>query len=153
MTVTPPEIDRLKDRPLWSRHANPWSVWTLVAVYPVLVLSIYRRSRPLLAGTLLFVALNPFLVSPPETDEAWATRAVLGERIWIDRGLSSSSHTRFVVACAPVYVFTLRSAAERRPARTAVGTVVSVVLMLVFFWRMVGVYEEERDRPRTSFRR
>ncbi|WP_331236445.1 DUF6653 family protein [Natronorarus salvus] len=153
MTDSTLEPDRLGDRLLWSRHANPWSVWTLVPAYPVLVLTIYRRSRPLLAGTLLFVALNPLPVSPPEIDETWATRAVLGERVWIERGIRSSVHTPFVVACAPVYVFTLRSAVERRPARTAVGTVVSVALMLVFFGRMVGVYEEEYERRTRSLSR
>lgn len=127
---------------LWSRHANPLSAWTMVAAYPALVLAIYRRDRPLLVGTLLAVALNPVLVPPARDDTAWSTRVVLGERAWIERGLASSvTDLLFVVACAPVYLFTLRSAAKRQRARTVVGTVVSLVLMVVFFDRMASSYE------------
>ncbi|WP_137289980.1 DUF6653 family protein [Natronorubrum halophilum] len=135
----------LANRLFWSRHANPGSVWTFVGAYLLLVASIYRRSRPLLVGTLLFVAVNPLLFSPPKTDDAWATRVVLGERVWLERGLVSSSHTRFTLACAPVYLFTLRSAANRRPLRTGVGTVASLALMLLFFDRMARLYEDERS--------
>lgn len=135
--------DGLGDGSLWSRHANPWSVWTLVVAYPTLILAIYRRDGPLLAGVLLFVAANPLLASPPETDDAWATRVVLGERVWLERGLLSSPETLFTALCAPVPLYTIRAAVERRPVRTAVGTVASLVLFLVFFRRMVTLYEAE----------
>lgn len=134
------------DRLFWSRHANPRSVWSLVLAYPVLVLSIYRRDRPLLAGTLLFAAANPLLFSPPEDDRAWATRVVLGEREWMDEGLWLSWDLLFVLLAAPVHLFTLGSAVRRRPIRTAVGTVVSLVLMLVFFDRMARRYETSAGR-------
>ena len=50
-----------------------------MAAYPALILGIYWRHRPLLAGTLLFVAINQLVFEPPDNDEAWATRVVLGE--------------------------------------------------------------------------
>lgn len=141
------------DRFFWSRHENPGSVWTLVGAYPMLVLSVYRRDRRLLVGTLLFVAVNPLLFSPPADDRAWATRVVRGERVWLDRGLRSSRpETAFAVLAAPVYLYTLGAAAARRPVRTALGTVVSVVVMLAFFDRMVRLYEDasEADGPGTD---
>ena len=131
--------------PLWSRHANAGSVWAMVAAFPTLVVAIYRRDRPLLVGTLLAVALNPVLFSPPEDDDAWATRVVLGERVWLEREPLASPETAFVAASAPVYLFTLRAAAKRRPVRTVVGTVASMTLMLLFFRRMVRLHEKQSD--------
>lgn len=138
--------DGLADRLFWSGHANPWSVWTFVLAWPTLVFAIYRRHRPLLAGTLLFVVANPILAPPPEDDRAWATRVVLGERAWLEEGVWRSRDLAFVVLAAPVYVFTLGSAVRQRPVRTAIGAVVSMAVMLLFFARMVGRYESAADR-------
>ncbi|WP_254864155.1 DUF6653 family protein [Halovivax gelatinilyticus] len=141
------------DRFFWSRHANPASVWTFVAAYPTLVLAIYRRDRPLLAGILLFVVINPLVSSPPKRDDAWATRVVLGERVWLEQGILSSKETLFTAACAPVFLYTIRSASRRDPVRTVGGTVASMVLMFVFFGRMVSLYETEsglRDAPTSN---
>ncbi|ELZ27150.1 hypothetical protein C474_17419 [Halogeometricum pallidum JCM 14848] len=140
--TTAAERWRLAKQFFWTRHANPGSVWTLVGAYPVLVAAVYRRDRRLLAGTLLFVAANPLLFSEPDDDAAWATRVVLGERVWLDRGLlSSPGDALFVALMAPVFLSTLRAAAERRSLRTAVGTAVSLVVMFLFFDRMARLYE------------
>jgi len=144
MTERPAPDDSLPDRLFWSRHANPWSVRTLVLAYPTLVLAIYRRDRRLLAGTLAFVVANPLVFRPPESDDAWATRVVLGERTWVERGLRPSVDLLFVACSAPVYVLTLRAAVRRRPVRTAIGTVLSIVLMLVFFERMTRLYDRTK---------
>ena len=136
----------LADRLFWSRHANPASVWSLVLAYPTLVLAIYRRDRPLLAGTLLFVLANPLLFSPPDDDDAWATRVVLGERVWLEEGVWPSRDLVFVALAAPVYLFTLRSAVGRRPTRTAVGTLLSIAVMLAFFERMARRYESSASQ-------
>lgn len=134
------------DRLFWSRHANPASVWSLVLAFPTLIVALYRRSVPLAAGTLLLVAANPILLSPPEVDDAWATRVVLGERVWVEEGVWPSADAVFAAACAPVYLYTIRSAVRRRPLSTTAGTVVSLVLMLVFFGRMVRRYESRAER-------
>ena len=145
MTALDGSTDSLVERLFWSRHANPRSVWTLVVAYPVLIFALYRRRRLLLSGTLLFVAVNPLVFSPPATDDAWATRVVLGEKIWLERGRLVSADSLFVAVCAPVFLYTIRSAVRRNPLGTAVGTLLSVALMLVFFDRMVRLYERELD--------
>jgi hypothetical protein len=137
--------DRLRDQYFWSGHANPWSVWTFVIVYPMLILAIYRRNRTLLTGILLFVAINPLVFSPPPDDHSWATRVVLGERVWLEHGNLWSTNTLFTAASAPVYLLTLKSAVEQRRLRTAVGTVASMILMFVFFQRMVQLYESQTN--------
>lgn len=136
----------LSDRLFWSGHANPWSVRTFVVAYPMLVLAIYRRQRPLLVVTLIFVVLNPILAPPPADDRAWATRVVLGERVWLEEGIFPSWDLLFALLAAPVYLFTLASAAKRRPIRTVLGTTASMVVMLLFFDRMVRKYDERSTR-------
>ena len=127
---------------LWSRHANPWSVWTAVLAYPLLVLALYRRSRLLLGVVLLFVPLNPLLFRPPRDDRAWATRVVLGERVWLDRGLVPSREAAMAAASAPVYLATFGAALGKSRWGTLGGTVLSMALMIRFFDRMVRLYEE-----------
>ena len=131
----------LANERFWEPHSSPRSVWPLVAAYPVLILAVYRRSRLLLVGTLLSVATNLLLVSPPETDDAWATRVVLGERVWLERGLASSPHDLGLTAVGGVvHLWTFRAAVRRQPVHTAVGTVVSMALMFLFFDRMARLY-------------
>jgi hypothetical protein len=131
---------------LWLRHARPGSVWTLFAAFPVLVFGLYRRDRRLLAGTLLFVLLNPLLFEPASDDGAWATRVVLGERLWLERGLGSSpADLGFTILAAPVVLATLRAAVRRNRLRTAAGTAASMALMLLFFRRMERLYGRQKD--------
>jgi hypothetical protein len=75
----------------WARHANPWSGWTRFATLPLLVLAGWSRvwigQWWLLATALLLAWLwvNPRLFAPPRHWDAWITRGVLGERIWLAR--------------------------------------------------------------------
>lgn len=127
---------------LWERHESPASVRWLVPLYPAFVLSVYRRSRPLGALVLLSLAANALLVPPPETDDAWATRVVRGERVWLDRGPRSSKGGLLLAAVGGlVNLYTLRAALRRRPIGTAVGTVASMALTLLFFDRMAELYQ------------
>lgn len=138
--------DGFADRFLWSRHANPWSVWTLVVAYPTLMLAVYRRRWSLLLGTLSFVAVNPLVFSEPDDDSAWATRVVLGEKVWLEEGiLSSPLDALFVALTAPIHLWTIRSAVNQRPVRTTIGTALSLLSMLLFFGRMVALYEESEQ--------
>jgi len=109
------------NRLFWRPHASPWSVWTLVLLYPLVVLAVYRRSHRLLAGACLSVLVNLGMVSPPD-DEAWATRVVRGERVWLEQGLHTSPRDLGVLGVgAAVQVFTFRSVVARRPVRRLSG--------------------------------
>ena len=137
----------------WEPHSSPRSVWPLVAAYPVLILAVYRRSGVLLLGTLLSVAANLLLVSPPRSDDAWSTRVVLGERLWLEQDLRSSPGDVGLVAVGrAVHLYAIRAALRRRPIRTAVGTAASMALMFLFFDRMARLYEHQpapgSDGPR-----
>lgn len=72
------------------RHANPLSVWTGHSVLPFQVMSF--RSRIwigwwcLVPGTLsvLWMFFNPVLFGKPKSTKNWASKAVLGERVFLN---------------------------------------------------------------------
>ena len=73
----------------WRRHENPWSVWTRVAVLPVLTALLLRAEAlgwalwPLLAALAAWIWVNPRAFPPPRDRDGWSARAVRGERIWL----------------------------------------------------------------------
>jgi len=75
----------------WMRHANPASVWTRFSVVSILALAIWSRDwigAWCLLGVglaILWMFVNPLLFKAPKSTRNWASRAVLGERIWVDR--------------------------------------------------------------------
>jgi hypothetical protein len=83
----------LKDES-WMRHSNPASVWTRFGVLPMLVGSIWSRKWigrrfvvPLGLSTAWLFA-NPLFFSPPGSTRNWASKAVFGERIWVNQDRS-----------------------------------------------------------------
>ena len=74
----------------WMRHSNPASVWTRFSVLPLLVVSIWsrkwigRRFVVPLGLSIAWLFANPLLFKPPRSTKNWASKAVFGERIWVD---------------------------------------------------------------------
>lgn len=75
----------------WMRHANPISVWTRYSVLPIMVLALWSRAwigwwcvAPALVS-LLWMFFNPVLFKRPKSTKNWASRAVLGERVFLNR--------------------------------------------------------------------
>jgi hypothetical protein len=79
------------DDAAWFRHANPWSVWTRASVLPLVVLAIWSRewlgawSGVAIAASVLWMWANPRIFRRPKSMDNWASRGVLGERVWLDR--------------------------------------------------------------------
>src|SRR5918997_292494 len=75
----------------WMRHANPASVWTRFTVLSILALAIWSRDwigAWCLIGVglaIIWMFVNPLLFKAPKSTRNWASRTVLGERIWVDR--------------------------------------------------------------------
>ncbi len=79
------------DETAWRRHANPWSVWTRVATLPLLVCAAWSRVRlswwalgPI-AVVMPWTWMNPRLLSEPRSTNNWASKGVMGERVWLNR--------------------------------------------------------------------
>ncbi|MDJ0821808.1 MAG: hypothetical protein QNJ09_08380 [Paracoccaceae bacterium] len=79
------------DDATWRRHANPWSGWTrLLTALPLFALAVWSRVW-LGWGALVPVALalawiwwNPRAFAEPANFDSWMSRAVLGERIFLE---------------------------------------------------------------------
>jgi hypothetical protein len=79
----------------WAHHANPWSVWSRTTVLPLLILAAWSRTwiggwaLGLGAAALCWTWYNPRLFGPPASLDNWASKSVMGERIWIHRDETS----------------------------------------------------------------
>lgn len=75
----------------WARHANPLSFWTRLPILPLLAAAIWSRvwlgwwALLPVAALLAWAFVNPRAFPPPPHTRAWASRAVLGERVWLAR--------------------------------------------------------------------
>jgi len=75
----------------WMKHANPVSVWTRYSVLPIIVLSFWSRTWIdwwcLLPGSvsILWMFFNPIMFKKPASTKNWASKAVLGERVYLNR--------------------------------------------------------------------
>ena len=76
---------------VWEKHANPWSVWTRFSALPLLAVAIWSRlwigpwAWALLSVTIYWIWINPRLFKKPLSTDNWASKAVLGERVWLNR--------------------------------------------------------------------
>lgn len=84
---------------LWRHHRHPWNGWFRVAVWPLAALAIWFQLWTLLAVVILAAVLSPFFFPKPETGEAWMTRAIDGERIFLK---TASTHAKLVVLGLPL---------------------------------------------------
>ena len=95
-TTTVPKLFGLSGD-AWMRHANPASVWTRFAALPLLALSVWSRAwlgwfcLVPVGLALLWTVVNPRFFRPPRSTDNWASKAVLGERLWTERAGRSAS--------------------------------------------------------------
>ncbi len=139
---------------VWARHANPKSVWTRYAALPILVAAVWSRMWigwwsliPILA-TVLWIWLNPRVFPRPASTKNWASKAVLGERVWLNRMEVQipEHHVRFirvlniVTGCGGLVL--LNGLVVLDGTTTAVGSSVVVLGKSWFLDRMVWLYED-----------
>ena len=89
---------------------------------------------------------NPVVFPEPKDDEAWATRAVLGEEMWLtehpmDRAMALN------VGATALGLVGAWGAFRRRPLPTAASAVGQVALLLVC-WREYALYYERHHDER-----
>ncbi|MEM7731832.1 MAG: DUF6653 family protein [Pseudomonadota bacterium] len=138
---------------VWARHANPWSCYTRFTVLPLLVLAIWSRvwvgpwAWLFVACVLAWNWLNPRVFSPPASLDNWASRGVLGERIWINRRDDVRAHHKrwavvLTVLSVPGVVFLGLGLWQLRLDWTVFGMVLAVLPKVWFVDRMVWLYQD-----------
>ncbi|WP_436929390.1 DUF6653 family protein [Halosimplex halobium] len=128
---------------LWERHANPWSGWTRVFAFPVLVYAILTRRRRLLVAAVAAIAVNPVVLPQPDDAQAWTSDVIQAERYWVDHGKHGAVLRSLDAATLPVTVGALYAAYRRKPRSTAVLTALSMALKFAFVNALVRHYEAE----------
>lgn len=88
---------------MWRRHANPWSVWTRFAAIPAFCLAVWSRvelgwfALVPVALVVLWLVVNPFAFKPIETPQAWVSRGIFGEQLWLKKALALSAEARLIL--------------------------------------------------------
>jgi len=146
----------------WERHANPWSVWTRVAVMPLLAASAWSRlwiGWWFLIPTALIVVwiwLNPRVFARPKSLTSWASRGVMGERIWLtdDPETVAAHHHRVIRVLILISglggLIFVGGLLWLHLTATLVGLALTMLAKLWFLDRMVWIQREKEsiERPR-----
>ncbi len=142
----------------WLRHANPWSVWTRNTGLPLQVVAVWSRvwlgwwSLLAVALAVLWTWVNPRIFRRPATTNHWASKAVLGERVWLNRKqVPIPAHHQLaplllsgVAGLGSLLVIWGVVRLEIWP--TLLGAALVYAGKLWFLDRMVWLYEDMRDR-------
>jgi len=145
------------DDTTWKRHANPWSVWTRVAILPLFVLTIWCREwfgvwigLPIVL-LIIWTYFNPRAFAKPETTRSWASQATFGERVWLNRHAKPipTHHVRFAHLLSGLSALSLIPMVYGLYAYQPMATVLGLILLIISkFWfldRMVWLYQDSKD--------
>jgi hypothetical protein len=144
----------------WLRHANVWSVWTRFSVLSLIALAVWCRdwigwySLGPVALAITWMVVNPLLFPPPRSTRNWASRSVLGERIWAGRRTaelpeqfrSPVPEVANALAAAGLVVLTY-GLVRFDVVATVAGIVVTHLAKLWYLDRMVLLFADMRQRP------
>jgi len=147
------------DEENWMKHANPWSVWTRNTALPALVIAFWSRIWldwwaliPIILA-VLWTYLNPRIFEKPESTNNWASKSVLGERVWSNRDkIKIPDHHRrapnilnLVAGIGALFVIWSVYSLEIWPL--LVGFALVYCGKLWFLDRMVWLYEDMKNVP------
>ena len=129
---------------VFARHSNPWSAWTRWLSTPLVLVPLWTRRRSHAAILGAWMAANPVIFPRPADEHAWATRAVLGEELWITERPRDAA---LVVNAAATLagVIALLAARRHRAAGAAGATAVAMALLLVYWRLMADHYDREQS--------
>ena len=99
-----------------------------------------------------WLAVNPFVFGKPAHHDAWSTRAMLGEELWISRRPRDAAMVVSALASTASLVAVI-SARRQRLVGASIATAVQMALTLVYWEQMVRYFERHRDLGESHARR
>ena len=143
----------------WMKHANPISVWTRYSVLPLIVLAFWSRAwiglLCLIPGVISFgwMFFNPVFFKKPKSTKNWASKSVLGERVYLNRDkvkipnhhktvpniLNGISSVGMIFAIYGIIVFAIWPA--------ILGIALAYLGKSWYLDRMVWLYEDMNELP------
>lgn len=146
----------------WMKHANPISVWTRYSVLPIIVLALWSRiwigwwCLIPVGLSVLWMFFNPVAFKKPKSTKNWASKAVLGERIYLNRDkVKIPDHH-----CVPLYkilnsislaglILTIWSIVHYEVWGAVLGVTMIYLGKSWFLDRMVWLYEDMKNENET----
>jgi len=148
------------DENTWMKHANPWSVITRNTVLPILIIAFWSRIWlgwwaliPILIA-LIWVFVNPRVFSKPKSTNNWASKAVLGERVWRNRNkIAVPDHHKLMpnilsIISAIGGILVIYGVFQYHLWVTLLGSVLIYAGKLWFLDRMVWLFENMKQVPK-----
>lgn len=142
---------------VWARHANPWSVWTRYSVLPLIIVSIWSRVwiswwclMPIFLS-IIWTWINPRIFPKPTSTNNWASKAVLGERVWLNREkIEVPKHHYPVIRITNLISlaglpFCIWGLIQFNIWSTILGVILVILAKTWFLDRMVWLYAEMKD--------
>lgn len=142
----------------WLKHANPLSVYTRYTVLPFLLLAIWSR---LWIGNWYYLALfvsflwmffNPILFRKAKSTKNWASKSVLGERVFLNRDQipipkvhRSGIHSVLNSLSAIGMVLAIWGAVDFQLCLAIMGTCLAYIAKSWYLDRMVWLYEDMKN--------
>ena len=147
---------------LWVRHTNPRSLWTRDTALPILILSGWGRLGlswwvvvPISLATL-WMWLNPHFFSAPTSTDNWASKAVLGKRVWFGRkAIPVPRHHQIMIHLLSIVtglgiLFMTVGVIYYAMWPVILGMILFYAGRLWYLDRMVWLYEEMQNHPEYS---
>ena len=136
---------RLKylSRKVFERHSNPWSAWNRLLSAPLVFVPFWTRNWKHAAIIGTWMLANPVAFPKPKDDRAWATRAMLGEEMWVSERPKDAAMAANVFAS----VFGLGGviSAHKRSLLPTSAFAVAQIATLLIYWQMMSDYYEEHS--------
>ncbi|MGW0732176.1 DUF6653 family protein [Streptomyces sp. NPDC002851] len=136
-------------RAIFARHANPWSAWTRWASAPLVAVPVWTRSWRHAAVVGAWFAVNPVIFPKPADNRAWASRAMLGEEMWlVERPRDAAMAVNAAASAASLAA--LIAARRRRLGPAAAATAAEMALLLVYWELMVRHYDRHQSKSQSE---
>jgi Family of unknown function (DUF6653) len=138
----------------WMQHSNPWSVWTRMLILPLLALAVWSRVwlgwySLIPIGLMIFWTwINPRFFGKPKSTKHWSSKAVFGERVWLNRKKSPipKHHLRLILILNIItglgLPFLIWGLYDFHIWAVVLGLVIVIMGKMWFLDRMVWVYED-----------
>lgn len=140
-------MSTLEDR-RWAGRSHPLCVYSRLGAAYFLVLCVYTyrwwnvQAIWPIGLCLFFILINPYIFPAPRTQQAWATRAVLGQRLW--HGLQQwDLPTLCRIGSSLTYFLALYFAFEGAFREALLFVTIALGLRVIYLNWMAGYYDRQ----------